>query len=73
MNHKKRFFKTASIYFLGNVVTKLISFFMLPLYTARLSPASFGYYDVSISVLNLAVPILFFQIWDGVFRFYVRS
>lgn len=69
MNNIQRFIKTSSIYFLGNVLTKIVSFLLLPLYTNRISPEDFGYYDLSNSILSLIVPLVFFQIWDGVFRY----
>ena len=33
MNNTKRFVKTTAIYFFGDVLTKIITFFMLPMYT----------------------------------------
>lgn len=65
----KRFIKTAAIFFTGNVLSKLVSFFLLPLYTSRLSPEQYGSYDIVVSIINLIAPIAFLQIWDGVFRF----
>lgn len=69
MNRLKQFLKTSGVFFIGNTLTKIISFLLLPLYTSKLAPEAFGYYDLTISVLSLIVPIVFFQIWDGVFRF----
>lgn len=72
MNGKKtiiRFIKTSITYFIGNVSTKLIAFLLIPIYTAYLNPSEYGGYDLIISILNLVVPLAFFQIWDGVFRF----
>lgn len=72
MNKKNtivRFIKTSITYFVGNVSTKLISFFLIPIYTAYLNPSEYGGYDLIISILNLIVPLAFVQIWDGVFRF----
>ncbi|WKA57816.1 oligosaccharide flippase family protein [Planococcus shenhongbingii] len=69
MGIARKFIKTSAVFFLGNTLTKLVSFLLIPLYTAKIAPESFGYYDLSISLINLAVPILFFQIWDGIFRF----
>ncbi|MGR5959086.1 oligosaccharide flippase family protein [Bacillus cereus] len=54
---------------MGNTLTKLIGIFLLPLYTSKINPESFGYYDLTISLINLVIPILFFQVWDGIFRF----
>lgn len=69
MKYVKQFIKTSGVFFVGNTLTKLISFFLLPLYTLKIAPDSFGYYDLTISILSLLIPILFFQAWDGIFRF----
>ena len=69
MNSLFKFIKTAIIYFLGNILNKLIALILLPLYTRLISPEQFGYFDLSTSLLSLIVPLLFFQIWDGVFRY----
>lgn len=69
MNKIKRFFETAGIYFAGNILSKLVAFFLLPLYTTRIEPAQYGNYDLVISLINLVAPIAFFQIWDAMFRF----
>ena len=65
----KRYVKTAGTYFVGNVLSKLIAVFLLPIYTAYLSPSEYGFYDVSLTILNLVTPIAFAQIWDGMYRF----
>lgn len=69
VNKSKRFLKTSIVYMLGIVLSKTITFFLLPIYTSNLSPNEFGYYDLILSILNFFVPISFFQIWDGMFRF----
>ena len=63
------FLKTAAIYFIGNILTKMIGFFLLPLYTKRLLPSQFGEYDLIVALISFFIPVLFFQIWDGMFRF----
>ncbi|QWI53132.1 lipopolysaccharide biosynthesis protein [Bacillus mycoides] len=69
MNYLKQFIRTSGVFFIGNTLTKLIGIFLLPLYTSKINPESFGYYDLTISLINLVIPILFFQVWDGIFRF----
>ncbi len=69
MNKMKRFIETAGIYLIGNVLSKLIGFFLLPLYTGKLLPEQFGTYDLVVTIISLSAPIAFFQIWDGMFRF----
>ncbi|TCI49911.1 lipopolysaccharide biosynthesis protein [Exiguobacterium sp. SH5S13] len=65
----KRFFITSGTYFIGNVLSKLIAFFLLPLYTFYFSPEEFGEYDLVVTIISFFAPIAFFQIWDGIFRF----
>ncbi len=65
----ERFIKTAGVYFLGNVFTKLLSFLLLPLYTNKILPDKFGEYGLVLSITNLIIPLFFFQIWDSVFRY----
>ena len=65
----KQFFKTLLVFFTGNVMSKLIALFLLPLYTSQLLPEQMGNYDIVMSIINLVAPIAFLQIWDGMFRF----
>lgn len=69
MGRAGHFLKTAGVYFAGNIFTKIISFFLLPLYTSAIDPAAFGEYTLVVSVLSMVVPVCFLCIWDSVFRF----
>lgn len=69
MGKTVKFIKNAGIYFFGNVLTKILAFFLIPLYTNLIEASSYGYYDLVVSILTLVIPIIFFQIWDGMFRF----
>ena len=66
----KQMLKTVAIFFIGNALTKVIAFFMLPLYTntSLIPQAHYGNYEFVFSLINLVVPIAFFQIWDGMYR-----
>lgn len=64
-----RFISTSMIYFIGNVLSKIVSFLLLPLYTKYLTSAQFGEYDIVISFVNLVAPVAFVQIWDGMYRY----
>ena len=64
-----RFIKSSGIFFFGNVMTKLISFLLLPLYTGLISVEHMGYYDVSIVYVNIGVSVLFFELWSAILRF----
>ena len=69
MSKNKRFINTAATYFAGNILSKLVTFFLIPLYTNKLAPEEYGNYDVGITLVTLFVSVAFFQIWDGMFRF----
>ena len=69
MNKVTKLIKTAFIYFIGNVSSKLLAFLLIPLYTSYISTNDYGIYDIITSIMSLCVPIVFFQIWDGMFRF----
>ena len=64
-----RFIRSSGIFFLGNVSSKIITFLMLPLYTSLIPTEDMGYYDVSITYMNIAVSIIYFEIWSAVLRF----
>lgn len=64
-----RFIKSTGIYLLGNVLSKSLSFFLLPLYTSYLSPTDYGTYDLSIAYNTFLISILFLDIWEGTMRF----
>lgn len=69
MNKFTKFIKVAITYFIGNVLSKLLAFLLIPLYTGHISTDTYGTYDLIVSLMSLIVPIIFFQIWDGLFRF----
>lgn len=54
---------------LGNFFTKLISFFLIPVYTSFLSTEQYGIYDFMISVVSLLVPVCTLEITGAVLRF----
>jgi len=64
-----KFIKSSGIYFVGTVLTKLISFFLLPLYTSYISPADYGTYDLYNAYIMFFCSVLFLDIWAGIMRF----
>ncbi|WP_150269426.1 oligosaccharide flippase family protein [Paenibacillus tepidiphilus] len=69
MDEIKSFLKSSALYFVGNVLSKVILIVLLPVYTKYLQPSDYGYYDVSIAYLSIATSVLFFDIWNAVLRF----
>jgi O-antigen/teichoic acid export membrane protein len=65
----KRFIKNSGIYFVGNILSKVILFFMLPIYTAYIPPDQYGTYDMVGAYVTLISGVLFFDIWSAVLRY----
>lgn len=73
MNEIKKMFNNTIIYFLGNVLSKIVVFFLLPIYTKYLNPEDYGYYDVSLAYLSVATSVIFFDIWNAILRFMYKN
>ncbi|PYG89469.1 O-antigen/teichoic acid export membrane protein [Ruminiclostridium sufflavum DSM 19573] len=69
MSSGKRMIKTTAVYFAGNFASKLLMFFLLPVYAAYLNTDSFGTVDLIISTLPLIAPVFTLQSTESVFRF----
>ena len=54
---------------LGNFGSKLMGFFLIPLYTSVLSTEEYGVYDLIQATVSLCIPILTLSIFDGTTRF----
>lgn len=68
-NKYKSLLGNSAIFGIGNFLTKLIYFFLMPIYTTNLSTVDFGIADLLSNSLSLITPILTLNIADGVFRF----
>ena len=53
----------------GNFASKLLSFFMVPLYTAYLSTADYGISDLMTTTISLLSPFLTLAASEGIIRF----
>lgn len=63
--------KNTLIITVGKVSTQMISFFLLPLYTAILSTEEFGIVDLLNTLVALMIPIVTFQIEHAIFRYLI--
>ena len=61
--------KNTAIFALGNVGTKMIAFFLLPLYTNALTTAQYGVVDLITTISTALAPILILNISESVMRF----
>lgn len=57
------------VFGVGNVLSKVVSFFLLSVFTQYLTPGEFGDAEIIISTISLLVPILTLCIADAVMRF----
>ena len=58
----RRFIKNSIIFLIGSTLSKVVTFFLLPLYTKYIPPDAFGYYDLSITYSTVVTSLLFFDI-----------
>lgn len=71
MNEKKRLIKNTGMIAIGNISTKLVSFFLLPLYTALLSTSAYGTFDYILSIATFCVPFVSVLMDESIFRFLI--
>ncbi len=71
-NKEKELIKNTTIVSVGRLCTQLITFFLLPLYTSILSTEEYGIVDLLNTLVGLFLPIITFQIEQGIFRFLIE-
>ena len=73
MSKESKLIKNTIIIAIGNMCTKCISFFMLPLYTSILSTIEYGTIDLIGTYTSLLVIIMTLQFEQGMFRYLVEN
>jgi O-antigen/teichoic acid export membrane protein len=66
----KSILKHGSIYSLGNILSKLVGFLMIPLYTTYLTPADYGVIELLTLASVVISMVLAFRLSSGLTRFY---
>lgn len=61
--------RNTAIISIGTLLSKLVTFFMVRLYTGVLTPAEYGTGDLLITTVSLLMPFVSLGISEGVFRF----
>lgn len=69
MSTYKKLLNNSIIFAIGNLGTKFIVFFLVPIYTYYLSTAEYGQVDLLTTTLSLMLPLINLSIFDAVFRF----
>ena len=68
MSKVKNFAKSTIIYFVGNVLIKLVTFILLPITTTHINQSELGYYDTSTNTVSFFGMFIFVNIWSVVLR-----
>lgn len=69
MSRVSYLFKNVGLLTISNFSSKLLVFFLVPLYTSVLSTSEYGTFDLAVSTASLLYPLLTVNIVDGVMRF----
>lgn len=69
MEKYKKLVKDIAVFGAGTFLTKLVQFFLLPLYTFYLSTGAYGDGELLNNFLDLAYPIVTLCLFEAVFRF----
>ena len=70
MNYLRRLATTGAAYTASSVVSKLIAVFLLPIYTAYLTPADYGAAEVMLASVIAASIVIRFGVIEAILRFY---
>lgn len=73
MTEEKRLIHNTMIVSFGKICTRLITFLLLPLYTACLSASEYGSVDLVGTVTGLLSPVVTLMLDQGLFRFLIDA
>lgn len=73
MSRTKELLKNTGILVVAKISTQVVSFLLLPLYTALLSTAEYGEIDVYTSLNMIVIPFLTLQSEMGIFRYFITA
>lgn len=70
-NKYKYLIKNTGILTISSFSSRILVFLLVPLYTSVLSTAEYGTYDLSVTTIQLLLPIFTLNIYDAVMRFFM--
>lgn len=73
MSKEKTLIKNTAIIAIGSLSTKILTFLLLPLYTAVLDTEDYGTIDALVTLGSLFIPFASLEISSGVFRFIIEK
>lgn len=68
----KKLFINSSVYFIGNLAARAISFLLLPLYTKLLDPLEYGSWAIMLSICGFFSPLFQVGLHDAVGRYFFK-
>ena len=69
MNKYRYLLENVLVFGIGNVLSKVVAFFLLSLFTRYLTPAEFGDGELVVTTISLLIPVLTLCISDAVMRY----
>lgn len=69
----KNLFSNILVFAIGNVLTKLVLFFLMPVYTSAMSTNEYGTGELIYSTVELMLPVVTLCLYEAVFRFSIDS
>lgn len=73
MSREKVLIKNTIIYALGSFFSRFLNFLVIPIYTNFLTVRDYGYFDLITTTISLLLPLVTFQINDGLYRYMLES
>lgn len=73
MSFVRSFFRDSAIYIIPSIISRGLSFFLVPLYTLVLTPSDYGALDLLLALGSLINLLVSFEVSQGVARYYPES
>lgn len=73
MNQKRQLMKNTIIIAIGKLSTQVLSYLLLPLYSAKLSPTEYGNYDFVCTLSIFLCPIITLLMEESMFRYLIDA
>lgn len=64
-----KFAKNSILFLVGSILSKILNFVLLPLYTNFIPTNDFGAYDINTMMLSFISSVIYFEIWSALLRF----
>lgn len=73
MSHKNQLIKNTAIIAIGKISTQVLSYILLPLFSARMATNEYGTYDLVCTISVFLCPIITLQMEESMFRFLIDA